>query len=90
LHYYYKLEQENRFAIDGMHKIFLYIESALIFGNIILALTFVLLAFSGISSLIAIGLYSAIIVVLSLLTDIFILPVMILETRTKWRELIVK
>ncbi len=89
LHYYNKLEQENRFADNGINRIFLYVESPLIFGNIILAVTFLMLAFFGIASLVTIGIYSTMIVLFSLMTDIFILPVVILETRAKWREQIV-
>lgn len=81
LHYYYKLDSEKRFDEDGIHRLFLYIESPLILGNIILATTFILMIIANIYSIILIGVFSAIIVMFSLFTDIFILPVIILESR---------
>jgi len=82
LHFYKNMMQEKRLIDDdGIQKLFLYVESPLILGNIILAVTFLLMVMANISSIMLIGLFSAIIVVLSLFTDIFILPVMILESR---------
>jgi hypothetical protein len=81
LHYYYKLDSENRFDSDGVQKLFLYVESPLILGNMILAITFALMIIANISSIMLIGIFSAIIILLSLITDIFILPVVILESR---------
>jgi predicted RND superfamily exporter protein len=80
-HYYYILESENRFDKDGLKKLFMYVESPLIFGNIILSITFFLMMIANISSIMFIGIFSAIIVLFSLFTDILILPVMILENR---------
>jgi len=84
LHYYYKLDSEHRlYEENGIHKLFLYVESPLILGNMILAITFFLMIIANITSIMLIGLFSAIIVLLSLFTDIFILPVLILESRKK-------
>jgi predicted RND superfamily exporter protein len=81
IHYYHKLDSESRFDKDGVQKLFLYVESPLILGNLILAITFFLMIVANISSIMFIGIFSAVIVLLSLTTDIFILPVVILESR---------
>ena len=47
-------------------------------GNIILALTFASLIFVPVETIFNIGLYSSLLIVLSLLTDMFILPVLFL------------
>jgi hypothetical protein len=83
LDYYYKLDQERRFETDGVQKLFLYVESPLILGNIILALTFLLMIFVSVNSIIFIGFFSSTLILLSLFTDIFILPVVILEARKR-------
>jgi len=88
LHFYKNMIREKRLIDDdGIQKLFLYVESPLILGNILLAVTFLLMVVANISSIMLIGLFSAIIVVLSIFTDIFILPVLILESRKKLRNL---
>ena len=84
IHYYHTLNSEQRwFEENGIKKLFLYVESPLILGNIILSITFFLMIIANITSIMLIGIFSAIIVLLSLFTDIFILPVIILESRKK-------
>jgi predicted RND superfamily exporter protein len=83
LDYYYKLDKEQRFETDGVEKLFLYVESPLILGNFILALTFLLMITISVESITLIGIFSASLIILSLITDIFILPVAILETRKR-------
>ncbi|EJF07722.1 hypothetical protein ThvES_00001980 [Thiovulum sp. ES] len=83
LDYYYKLDREQRFDTDGVEKLFLYVESPLILGNFILALTFLLMITISVQSITLIGIFSASLIILSLITDIFILPVAILETRKR-------
>jgi len=87
LHYYHKLDSEDILLEEsGIQKLFLYVESPLILGNMILAITFFLMIIANISSIMLIGIFSAIIVLLSLITDIFILPVMILEYQKKMKK----
>jgi len=67
----------------GIYELFTFVGSPLLLGNIILAFVFLLLVFTHIPSITAIGLFSAILVLLSILTDIFIMPILFLKLIAK-------
>ncbi len=63
----------------GVYELFTFVGSPLLLGNLILAFVFLLLVFTHVPSITAIGLFSAVLVILSILTDIFIMPVLFLR-----------
>jgi predicted RND superfamily exporter protein len=76
--YYHDKRHKPRTAELALELSFLYVGTPLVMGNIILGLTFAALAFVPIDTISNIGLYSSLLITLSLFTDMFILPVMFL------------
>lgn len=80
IHYYHDHRRKPRSAERALEASFLYIGTPLGMGNIILALTFATLIFVPIDFISNIGLYSSMLIALSLLTDLFILPILFLKS----------
>jgi predicted RND superfamily exporter protein len=64
---------------ERVENLILFVGSPLVLGNVVLALTFLLLIVANISTIALIGVFTSILILLSILTDIFILPVLFLE-----------
>ncbi len=77
--YYYDNRHKPRTPALALERSFLYIGTPLAMGNIILMLTFIALIFIPDSTISNIGLYSSLLIALSLLMDLFILPVLFLN-----------
>jgi predicted RND superfamily exporter protein len=75
---YYRLRYFGRSLKHTLEKVFFYAAIPVIIGSVVLVSVFASLYFSQIASLQLIGLYSAILITISLITDLFILPVMLL------------
>lgn len=75
---YFRFRYFGRTRKHALEKMYFYSGIPVIIGSIILITVFAMLYFTGIHSLELIGIYSAILILLSLLTDLFILPVMLL------------
>jgi len=81
IHFAFKYFRSRHFGRSQKHaleKMYFYAGIPVIFGSFILIAIFTTLAFSGIVSLQYISLYSALLIFISLLTDLFILPVILL------------
>ena len=82
IHFAYKYFRLRYFGSSRKHsleKMYFYSGIPVIIGSIILITIFSMLYFSEVHSLELIGLYSASMILLSLLTDLFVLPVMLLH-----------
>ncbi len=77
--YYYDNRHKPRDPVLALERSFLYIGTPLAMGNIILMLTFIALIFIPDATISNIGLYSSLLIALSLLMDLFILPVLFLN-----------
>lgn len=75
---YFRLRYFGRSQKHTLEKMFFYAGIPVIIGSTILILVFASLSFSQVHSLQLIGRYSAMLISLSLLTDLFVLPVMLL------------
>lgn len=75
---YFRFRYFGRTRKHALEKMYFYSGIPVIIGSIILITVFSMLYFSHIHSLERIGLYSASLILLSLLTDLFVLPVMLL------------
>ncbi|QOP40693.1 hypothetical protein [Sulfurimonas marina] len=75
---YFRLRYFGRSQKHTLEKVFFYAGIPVIIGSFVLILVFASLYFSQIHSLQLIGMYSAMLILLSLLTDLFVLPVMLL------------
>ncbi len=75
---YFRLRYFGHSQKHALEKVFFYAGIPVIIGSIVLITVFGSLYFSQIESLQLIGLYSALLITLSLLSDLFILPVMLL------------
>lgn len=75
---YFRFRYFGRTRKHALEKMYFYSGIPVIIGSIILITVFSMLYFTGIHSLELIGIYSAILILLSLMTDLFILPVMLL------------
>jgi len=75
---YFRFRYFGRTRKHALEKMYFYSGIPVIIGSIILITVFAMLYFTGIHSLELIGVYSAILILLSLMTDLFILPVMLL------------
>lgn len=75
---YFRFRYFGRTRKHALEKMYFYSGIPVIIGSIILITVFFMLYFTQIPSLELIGLYSASLILLSLLTDLFILPVMLL------------
>jgi len=76
---YYRLRYFGRSRKHTLEKVFFYAGIPVFIGSVVLISVFASLYFSQIESLQLIGLYSAILISISLITDLFILPVMLLS-----------
>ena len=75
---YFRLRYFGRSRKHALEKMYFYSAIPVIIGSLILITVFLMLYFSQLHFLELIGLYSASLISLSLLTDLFILPVMLL------------
>jgi len=75
---YFRLRYFGRSQKHTLEKMFFYAGIPVIIGSTVLILVFASLYFSQIHSLQLIGIYSALLILISLLTDLFILPVILL------------
>lgn len=75
---YFRFRYFGRSRKHALEKMYFYSGIPVIIGSVVLITVFSMLYFTGIHSLELIGLYSASLILLSLLTDLFILPVMLL------------
>jgi len=75
---YFRLRYFGRGRKYSLEKMYFYSGIPVVIGSIILISVFSMLYFSGIHSLELIGLYSASMILLSLMTDLFVLPAMLL------------
>lgn len=75
---YFRLRYFGHSQKHALEKVFFYAGIPVIIGSIVLITVFGSLYFSQVESLQLIGLYSALMITLSLLSDLFILPVMLL------------
>lgn len=75
---YFRLRYFGRSQKHTLEKVFFYAGIPVIIGSVVLILVFASLYFSQIHSLQLIGIYSASLILFSLLTDLFVLPVMLL------------
>jgi len=74
--YYHNQRHKPRSSVKALESSFVYIGTPLGMGNIILASTFVTLIFIPDQTISHIGIFSAILVTLSLIVDLFVLPVL--------------
>ena len=75
---YFRLRYFGRSQKHTLEKMFFYAGIPVIIGSTVLILIFASLYFSQIHSLQLIGVYSAVLIFISLFTDLFLLPVMLL------------
>jgi predicted RND superfamily exporter protein len=75
---YFRFRYFGRTRKHALEKMYFYSGIPVIIGSTVLIIVFSMLYFTGIHSLELIGLYSASLILLSLLTDLFVLPVMLL------------
>jgi hypothetical protein len=75
---YFRFRYFGRTRKHALEKMYFYSGIPVIIGSIILITVFAMLYFSQVHSLELIGLYSASLILLSLLTDLFVLPVLLL------------
>ena len=75
---YFRFRYFGRSRKHALEKMYFYSGIPVIIGSIILITVFLMLYFSQVHSLELIGLYSASLILLSLLTDLFVLPVLLL------------
>lgn len=81
VHFAYKYLRSRFYGRSIRHsleKLFFYAAMPMSIGSLILSAVFISLMFTSVYSLHLIGMYGAILIVLSLLTDLFILPVMLI------------
>ena len=81
IHFAYKYFRGRYFGRSRKHslqKMYFYAGIPVIIGSVILMLVFAALHFAQVHSLQLIGTYSALLIFISLLTDLFVLPVMLL------------
>ncbi|MCW8821648.1 MAG: hypothetical protein OQK45_05445 [Sulfurovum sp.] len=76
---YFRFRYFGRSRKHSLEKMYFYSGIPVIIGSIILITVFAMLYFSQVHSLELIGLYSASLILLSLLTDLFVLPVLLLH-----------
>lgn len=80
INYYHMNRSKPRSAQKAFEASFVYIGTPMGMGNFILAVTFASMIFVPVQMVSNIGLYSSILILLSLITDIFVLPVLFLNT----------
>ena len=75
---YFRFRYFGRSRKHALEKMYFYSGIPVIIGSLILIIVFLMLYFSQVHFLELIGLYSASFITLSLLTDLFILPILLL------------
>lgn len=80
INYYHMNRKKPRSAKKALETSFVYIGTPIGMGNFILAVTFASMILIPVPMISNIGLYSSILIVLSLIIDIFVLPVLFLNT----------
>ena len=83
IHFVYKYYISRHFKQrkkEALESVFFYAGIPVIIGSLYLAITFLTLILSGITTLELIGKYAGILILMSLVTDLFILPVLLLFT----------
>jgi hypothetical protein len=83
IHFVYKYYISRHFKKtkkEALESVFFYAGGPVVIGSLYLAVTFAALAFSGITTLELIGKYAGVLILMSLITDLFILPVLLLFT----------
>jgi len=75
---YFRGRYYGRSRKHALEKMYFYSGMPVIIGSVILMVVFAALALSQVHALQLIGLYSAVLIPISLLTDLFVLPVMLL------------
>jgi len=75
---YFRFRCVGKSRKHALEKMYFYSGIPVIIGSVVLVSVFSTLSFSGLHSLELIGFYSASMITLSLLTDLFVLPVMLL------------
>jgi len=80
INYYHMNRSKPRSAQKAFEASFIYIGTPMGMGNFILAVTFASMIFVPVQMVSNIGFYSSILILLSLITDIFVLPVLFLNT----------
>lgn len=81
VHFAYKYFRSRYFGRSKKHALeimFFYAGVPVIIGSLILMIVFIALTFTSLYTLQLIGIYGALLMLLSLLTDLFVLPVMLL------------
>lgn len=89
INYYHMNRRKPRSAQKALEASFVYIGTPMGMGNFILAVTFASMIFVPIPMISNIGLYSSILIILSLIVDIFVLPVLFMNSiknNTKMQE----
>jgi predicted RND superfamily exporter protein len=76
---YFRFRYFGRTRKHALERMYFYSGIPVIIGSLTLVIVFSMLSFTQIHSLELIGIYSASLILLSLLTDLFILPVMLLH-----------
>lgn len=79
IYYYHNQRYKPRSSVKALESSFVYIGTPLGMGNIILASTFVTLVFIPDQTISNIGFYSSLLVTLSLIVDLFVLPVLFIN-----------
>jgi len=79
IHHYHFQKEPHSTVQMALERSFLHVGTPLGLGNSILGLVFLLMILVAIKTIAMIGLYSGILVVLSLLTDLFVLPVLFIK-----------
>lgn len=77
---YWRARFNERTKKHSLEIVFFYASVPVIIGSLILAVTFYGLSFSTASTLQLIGRYSAVLILMSLAVDLFILPILLLIT----------
>ena len=79
LYYYHRNLKAHVSNEDSIERSFVEVGTPVGMGSTILLLTFLLLIFANIPTISTIGIYSVVLIVFSLLADLFILPVLFIE-----------
>ncbi len=79
IYYYHKNRHKPRNSTSALEQSFIYVGTPIGMGNLILSITFALLIFMPNEIISNIGFYSTLLILLSLLVDLFILPVLFLH-----------
>ncbi|RLA72593.1 MAG: hypothetical protein DRG24_02550 [Epsilonproteobacteria bacterium] len=79
LYYYHRHVRPRASDEHSLELSFIEVGTPIGIGSTILLITFLLLVFADISTISAIGMYSVVLIIFSLMADLFILPVMFIE-----------